>query len=106
MLCRSERKTSRFTWFVDGHMITSPYKVATNGRSGESVLLLTSHDFSGEFAYVTCFVPPFTPKRVKVNLAAGEYLGFPANSVLHLPANISKTFEDCSSQSDMPLSTC
>eukprot|EP00795_Rhopilema_esculentum_P016435 gene16435-7846_t len=85
VLCRSERKTSRFTWFVDGHMITSPYKVATDGRSGESVLLLTSHDFSGEFAYITCFVPPFTPKRVKVNLATASDVpaGFPVFSSKH-----------------------
>ena len=65
VICRSERKRSRFMWFMNGQLMTSRSKISTFNY-GASVLRLNARDLERESTYVTCFVPPFTPKRIKI----------------------------------------
>ena len=74
VICRSDRKRSRFMWFVNGQHMTSPSKMSSMPDYGESVLLLDTHDFKRRSIYVTCFVPPFAPKRIKVTIADGMFM--------------------------------
>ena len=74
VICKSERKRSRFMWFVNGHHLTSSSKISSILEYSESVLQLEARDFKRKITYVTCFVPPFAPKRIKVTLADGMFV--------------------------------
>lgn len=72
VVCRSEGKFSRFLWFMNGQRVTSPRKLAQS-KYGESILRLDAHDLQRKKTHVTCFVPPFKPKRITISVDDGLF---------------------------------